>query len=278
MTSAMERATAAGAVRTAWKVLLPAVFMFLAGSPPAAGEDEDLLRTWRRAPVNVPGEGGPIRARIDGIDERLPDVAGSHPTVIYLHGCAGIGRIAHDAAKRLVEAGYAVIMPDSFARDHKPKSCDPARQVGGFHRGVLAWRHAEANQAIRKARGLAWVDPDNLFLWGFSEGGIAAATVSGEPVNARVVEGWTCHAGWSEYRGLRAPPTEPVLALVGGDDPWFRASYLHGDCGAYMEGRPGSVSIVYERPDFLATKHHLSWHRDVQRIILDFLARHRRPR
>lgn len=253
-----------------------ALFVGLAGPLFAAAEDADLLRTWERAFVIVPGEAGLVRGWIEDIDERLAETSPPLPTVIYLHGCAGLGRISHDAAKLLAEAGYAVIMPDSFAREHKPKSCDPARLVGGFHRGVLGWRQAEANQAIRKARRLAWVDADNVFLWGFSEGGTTAATVTGEPVNARIVEGWTCHAGWGEYRGLRAPDAEPVLALLGDEDPWFRPAYLRGDCGAFMEGRGNRESIVYERPDFLATKHHLSWHPEVQQLILDFLAEHRR--
>ena len=267
--------------RGARNALIPSVLGLLAaliGPLPTSAEDADLLRTWQRASVIVPGEDGLIRGWIEDIDERLPETVPPHPTVIYLHGCAGLGRISHDAAKLLAETGYAVIMPDSFAREHKPKSCDPARVVGGLHRGVLAWRQAEANQAIRKARRLAWVDPDNVFLWGFSEGGTTAATVTGEPVNARIVEGWTCHAGWGEYRGLDAPAEEPVLALLGAEDPWFRPSYLQGDCGAFMEGRTGSESIVYERPNFLTTKHHLSWHPDVRQLILDFLARHRRAR
>ena len=100
--------------------------------------------------------------------------------------------------------------------------------------------------------------------------------MTGEPVNARIVEGWTCHAGWGEYRGLRAPDAEPVLALLGDEDPWFRPAYLRGDCGAFMEGRSNSKSIIYERPSFLATKHHLSWRPEVQQLILDFLAEHRR--
>ena len=261
------------------RALIPIAFVLLAVAPglrPEAADDADLLRTWQRAFVVVPGEAGLIRGWIEDIDERLPGTPPPRPTVIYLHGCAGLGRISHDAAKLLAEAGYAVIMPDSFAREHKPKSCDPARLVGGFHRGVLGWRQAEANQAIRKARRLAWVDADNVFLWGFSEGGTTAAMVTGEPVNARIVEGWTCHAGWGEYRGLRAPAEEPVLALLGAEDPWFRPPFLQGDCSAFMEDRSNRESIVYERPNFLATKHHLSWHPEVQRLILDFLAEHRR--
>jgi hypothetical protein len=37
---------------------------------------------------------------------------------------------------------------------------------------------------------------------GHSEGAIAVATLDAPPVAARIIEGWTCHAGWPEYRGL----------------------------------------------------------------------------
>ena len=233
-------------------------------------------RTWRRALVNLPGENGTVRGWIEDMDTRLRQGAGRFPTVIHLHGCAGLNQASYTIAKTLVAHGYAVIMPDSFAREHKPQSCDPRTLRHSMHRGVIGWRRAEANRAIRGARGLDWVDPDNLFLWGFSEGAIAAATVTGEPVNARVVEGWTCHAGWSEYKGLQAPEGEPVLALLGANDPWFTASYHRGDCGEFMAGRQGSRSVVFEAPQFLAKKHFLSWHEDIQMQVLEFLADNRR--
>ena len=267
----------AHAARETFTVVVFALLLVLPGPLAATPDDADLQRTWQRASVIVPGESGLVRGWIEDIHSRLETTPPPRPTVIYLHGCAGLGRISHDAARVLAGAGYAVIMPDSFARENKPRSCDAARQVGGFHREVLGWRQAEANLAIRQARRLAWVDPDNIFLWGFSEGGITTATVTGEPVNARIIEGWTCHSGWHEYRGLEAPSNESVLALLGDEDPWFRPSYFRGDCGAFMEGRPSSASIVYRRPDFLATKHHLSWHPDVQRLILEFLAGHHAP-
>ncbi len=242
----------------------------------ARAVDDDLERTWRHALVNLPGENGTVRGWIEDMDTRLRQGAGRFPTVIHLHGCAGLNQASYTIAKTLVAHGYAVIMPDSFAREHKPQSCDPRTLRHSMHRGVIGWRRAEANRAIRGARGLDWVDPDNLFLWGFSEGAIAAATVTGEPVNARVVEGWTCHAGWSEYKGLQAPEGEPVLALLGANDPWFTASYHRGDCGEFMAGRQGSRSVVFEAPQFLAKKHFLSWHEDIQMQVLEFLADNRR--
>jgi hypothetical protein len=63
-----------------------------------------------------------------------------------------------------------------------------------------------------------------------------------------------------------------VLALVGANDPWFRAPVLSGDCGAFMQDRM-SRSIVYSEPDYLNDKHWLSADRDVQREITDFIDR-----
>ena len=104
------------------------------------------------------------------------------------------------------QSGFAVIAPASFARKKYPKSCDPVKKIGGLYRAVLKMRQLDALHAIREARKLSWVDPDNIFLMGFSEGGIVSATLSiesGQSVRARVIEGWTCRAGWPEYQTAR---------------------------------------------------------------------------
>jgi hypothetical protein len=114
-------------------------------------------------------------------------------------------------------------------------------------------------------------------LMGHSQGAITTATIANMPVAARVIEGWTCHAGWPEYRGLAAPPDQPVLALVGENDPWFQSHVLKGDCGAFMPddagGETASRSIVYRAPNYLNAKHWLSGDSGVQREILDFIDR-----
>ena len=107
---------------------------------------------------------------------------------------------------------------------------------------------------------------------GFSEGAIAAATYRGDAVDARVIEGWTCHAGWPEYRGLNGPAAQPVLALVAEDDPWFAATGLHGDCGEFM-GPPSTSrrSVVFRPPHPAASQHDLLWHADARLLLLGFL-------
>lgn len=243
----------------------------------AADDPAELERTWQAARVYLPGAPHGRVLRIDELDtpESAPTAA-RYPTVVYMHGCAGINYIAHETGAFLAEAGYAVIMPDSFARADKPKSCDPVTLEAGMHRAVLGWRHAEAMHAISSVRGLPWVNGDALFLMGLSEGGITVATLPTAGVRARIVEGWTCHAGWPEYHGLSAPADEPVLSLVGSDDPWFHLPVLQGECGAFMSSDAASRSIVYRPPHALADDHYVSWHADARAAILDFLELHSR--
>jgi dienelactone hydrolase len=192
-------------------------------------------------------------------------------TIVYLHGCDGINALSLKTADLLAAAGYLVFMPDSFARLDKPRSCEPLEFRGGLHREVLAWRHAEADWALKQARSLPAVDARRLFLFGLSEGAIAAATYDGEGLRGRVIEAWTCHAGWPEYRGLAARPGEAVLALTSENDPWFQDPALRGDCGEFTGSSTLRRTIVFRPPHPAASHHDLMWNSDARRAVLDFL-------
>jgi dienelactone hydrolase len=137
-------------------------------------------------------------------------------------------------------------------------------------------RQYDALNAIKNAKQLDWVDARNIFLVGFSEGGITSATVSTDfdsGINARVIEGWACHAGWSEYRGINASFSEPVLALVADQDPWFQNPWTRGSCCRYINSKNGSRSVVYST-GLLMSKHSLLDDSDVQALVLEFLRSH----
>lgn len=237
---------------------------------------DELHRTWQAALVRIPKHHQVYAGQISDLPIEALPVKEKLPIVIYLHGCSGVWWGTYIRLDFFAENGFAVIAPASFARAKYPKSCDPATKRAGLYRETLKMRQYDALNAIKNAKQLDWVDSRNIFLVGFSQGGITSATLSTNidtTVNARVIEGWTCHAGWSEYRGINAPVSEPVLALVADQDPWFQDSWTRGSCGRYMNSENGSRSMVY-RTGSLMSKHSLLDDSDVQNRVLEFLHTH----
>ena len=248
--------------------MIRAALLMLMLAAGAATAQSEVDRTWQQAQVWLPGTDTAITPA------GLPADIQTRAVVLYAPGCDGLGRITTVSARFLAAAGYLVVAPDSFARAEKPVSCDPAIPRGGLHRAVLGWRQAELRHAITRLRALPATRDLPIALMGHSEGGITVATIEAPEVALRVIEGWTCHAGWPEYRGLNAPADQPVLALVGGLDPWFRAPVLRGDCGAFMPADAPMRSVVYRPPNHLARKHWLSFDTTVQATVLEFLSAH----
>lgn len=237
---------------------------------------DELRRVWDASLIRIPtGNGNYISAYMQDLG-KLEIPARNFPTVIYLHGCAGVWSGTHTRLNFLAGEGFAVIAPQSFARAKYPQSCNLSNFDRGMYRGTLKMRQIDAEYAIEQAKKLSWVNSNNVFLMGLSQGGIATATFSSSSasttVKARIIEGWTCHSGWQEYNGLNTSKSEPVLALIGKNDPWFRAPWISGDCGVFMNKRNGSNSVVFSKyPQ--SSFHALLEYPNVQQIALDFLHR-----
>ena len=234
----------------------------------------EMERSWQAALVRLPRpEGGSAAATVDDLTA-LQDPESRFPTVIYLHGCSGVWYGTHQRMTFLADNGFLVIAPISLAREKYPLSCDEKTHQGALYRPTLRMRQHDAGHAIEKARGLPLVDPDNIFLVGLSEGGITTATFQPanprQKIKARVVEGWTCQAGWPEYKGIAATEQEPVLTLVGADDPWFQDEWTRGDCTGFIDETNGSRSIVYRDPP-LASLHELLDKPEPRQEVLQFL-------
>jgi len=242
----------------------------------------ELERTWQAAIVRIPkGDGSYIATQMKDLAKNSTLFGKQHPTVIYLHGCSGVWENTHQRLNFFAENGFAVIAPVSFARKKYHQSCNTRTNNGGMYSGTLHMRQLDAGYAIEMAKNLSWVDSDNVFLMGHSEGGITTAAFIAanmkQTVNARVIEGWTCHHGRSRYRGIKAPKSEPTLALVGSDDPWFQSSRSKGHCGSYLDRSNGSQSIVY-REGYLSKEHQLMTDPTVRMAIIKFLKDHlKRP-
>ena len=240
-------------------------------------DQAELQRTWDAALVRVPqAPGGSLPMTTEDLAAWRPDGPGKLPAVVYMHGCSGLCEGSETRVDLMAGLGFVPVAPASLAREKYAQSCDPAKFRGGLYREVLDLRQHDAAFALEQVRNLPFVDPDRVILMGFSEGAIVTATLSrqgpGQSIAARIIEGWTCHAYWREYEGLNAGD-EPVLSLVAEDDPWFRAEWLQGHCGAWMRDREASLSVVYSDPS-LADRHGLLDAEGPRADLVAFLKRH----
>jgi dienelactone hydrolase len=238
----------------------------------------EMARSWQAAVVRVPtGKGRSKKLKSSRLSIWKPSSGKKIPAVIYMHGCAGVWGGTHDRVKLMANLGFLVVAPASFAREKYVQSCDPKTRTGGMFRNVLRMRQYDAAFAVQQVRSLPFVDQSSVILMGLSEGGIVTATYKSRSektkVTHRIIEGWTCNAGWPEYDGLNAGSSEPVLSLVGVNDPWFQTKWTRGHCGPVMNRSNGSASVVFKSGK-LARKHGLLEHRSAQKALRQFLQTH----
>jgi dienelactone hydrolase len=212
----------------------------------------DIARTFDEAMVVLPRQKGrePLSGKLSSkvIIDHLSALPANwrYSTIVYMHGCTGQGSLAPLVA--FAKAGFAVIAPNSFSRAYRPLQCRPSKKTGGENIFVYDFRLVEISYALQRMAALPWINNDRLYLVGTSEGGVAAALYRGEEFRARVITQWTCH-GLPFVRGLAAPPGEPVLAIVRGDDPWYqpeRTLGQRGHCGAFFKTPARSRSLVID--------------------------------
>ena len=225
--------------------------LFLALAPATGLADPDLAETWRRAHIALPATGSnpaPVIGRWS--DTRLQSVIGKLsadsrvPAVVYLHGCSGIGAEEESGKLFLVERGFAVFLPDSFARGARRSNCNTNTLARSLAPETHGLRLEELRFAVDRVRALPWVDARRIYILGFSEGGLAAARYDGDDVAGIVIFSWHCD-GTPPFRGIQAPASIPLLTVLGTDDPWYR-SKAGKHCGDFFDERPLSRSLLIE--------------------------------
>ena len=209
----------------------------------------DLALTWQRAYFAFPDQTKPRHLSNKALD-RIARTGAKYPAILYLHGCTGFGKREKRLAGELAKAGFVFVAPDSMARTYRPLQCNPKSRTGGHNLFVYDFRKEELRFALGQLLQHSWVEKENLFLMGGSEGAVAAALYGGEEFRARVLFQWTCQ-GAPLVRGLAAPLNEPILAIVNRGDPWYDEVHTvgqSGHCGSFFGPRAKSESIVLDRP------------------------------
>lgn len=239
------------------------VSLFLIAS---SAQARDVEMAWEKALVYTPTDSSLTKT------SEL-ELNGSHPVLIYLHGCTGI--TGHDIswAKLGSSKGFLVIMPDSMARPNRKSNCDPKQQGGtNVFPQAYEYRQQEITYVINRVHASSWWDKKNIFLMGHSEGGIATAQSTHGVFNGLIISGWTCtHARNSEFDGIKSPKRIPVVAVASIDDGWRKGKVNEGRCANKADGR-NLVQIDLEGR--MHDTHHSSVARDA---VAKFLTDHLRP-
>ncbi len=228
--------------------------------PPESLGPEAVEQTWARAYFYVPADANPIgngviggRRDLGAVRLALDTLAKGppRPVVVYLHGCGGFGNSGSINAGMLAEAGFVVVAPDSFARPRRVRTCDSKThsRAGpkGIYKNVIAWRLEELDRALSGLKEFSWVDWNNLFLFGHSQGSNAAAAYPGTVFKGRIMSGTRCSGG---YKG---PAEEPALAVYSENDPWRRGRVIRcleyvGTTGMQVLGLTGNLHVVAKDP------------------------------
>jgi dienelactone hydrolase len=204
-----------------------------------------------------------------------PDGEGPFPAVVIVHDCSGLGSRSSGApmrwAQELVQQGYVVLIPDSFAPRGFPNGvCTvPAHQSIAVSGNVRA---RDAYGALATLRQYPYVDGKRIGIMGGSHGGMTtlAAMVSvkeSNPLAEAKRNGFAagislypnCGLSYGEWKTVRQSkdfgpvvsysgvykPIGPVLILAGEKDDWTPAE----DCrqmteASRKEGHPVEI-IVY---------------------------------
>ena len=228
------------------KILFIFFFISSVGCSPIP-KYSDIELTWNKALIYFPENVYDIynqSLRIEEIEAYKLRPNNKAPLIIYLHGCTGLGE--NRILKELSKTGFIVVAPDSFARNFRPMQCNPHTKKGGKNLFIYDFRSAELTFALEKISKIPWIDFDNLFIFGVSEGAVTAALFRGRVFNGRIIAQWTC-SGAPLVEGIDAPKGEPILSIVREKDPYYaedNTKSQEGNCGNYMLDRDNSKSIV----------------------------------
>lgn len=172
----------------------------------------DLEKSWINSEVYVPNKF--FKGKIDRIDTSI-----KLPVVILAHGCTGITEHERSWANLIKKLNFIVIIPDSMSIPNRLQNCDPQTHKRDTKKSpIYVLRPAEIEFMLDKLQEQLWVDTDNIFIMGHSEGGYAATTIynhNNHKIKGIIISGYNCRFG------VKASLDTAILAIEWSDDPWF---------------------------------------------------------
>jgi dienelactone hydrolase len=220
----------------------------------------DVASSWSQAKVFVPGSFKPVTVKDIKSNQ-------NYPVIVYLHGCTGIvDWHDHDWGKTLSSHGYLVILIDSMARNGRIPNCDPVTKTAGFFPQAHEYRQEEITYALEEIAKVDWADKNQIFLMGYSEGGIAVASSTHRSFRANIILAWTCtFRNHKTLDGIKSPKEIPILAVAAKYDVWRVGKASEGRCIDKADGRP-LIQV-----DLNGSEHATTKYPESKPAVLDFL-------
>jgi len=146
------------------------------------------------------------------------------PVIVFLHGCGGFTTGTSDTLSKVENAApdFITIAPNSFARK-RPQVCGGYTATDLYATSVY-WRELEAEYALRELSKEPWVDWNNVFLVGHSQGGgTALGLKTKHKIRGRVSLSGGCYSGATTrtVSGNATDQSFAVLAFHQTRDKWF---------------------------------------------------------
>jgi dienelactone hydrolase len=189
---------------------------------------DELNKTYKHAYVGVPKGHFALSENFYGTMKSFKKIYKNHadkqlhklPVVLYMHGSKGLRKGELYMRYIVEEIGALFVAPHSFKIKNRPTYVSPAPAEA--YNTVFALRIAELEYALKKLQKLPFVDLENLFLMGNSEGGLVAAIYKSDVFKGRIVTAFSCESSYFfENFALGAKKDEPFLNIIGTEDEYF---------------------------------------------------------
>lgn len=261
-------------------VALAATFAQHGVAAPTDPDDPQALeRVWQNTLVVFPQNPTAITGRVNN----LPTVLDWYkpekkmPAVVFLHGCSGLHMHSSQVTRMVrafAEAGFVVFAPNSMDRPRNPY-CNGIGDRANMDGMSISLRMAELNMVRERIKQFSWVDRDNVFSAGHSLGGWTLSQYKGTEFRALAILGAHCQSTtlMKNERGVLAPESIPVIAVLGGNDEWFPSMNLQStNCGSFAEMKnPNRQSLVLK-----GVPHDVSVDPSAMPAVVNFFKRHAR--
>lgn len=184
--------------------------------------------------INTPASNNNGQPRIS--ESGVPENAapGSVPAIVLMHGCNGIQRNVRDWAGRFVDVGWHVVVMDSHSPRIGGNNTCTTSFIPGQNKGVSVLdRVADAFGALDYLAAQSHVDPDRIYVMGWSEG----ATVAGFAQTQTMMRFYDREGHPHQFSGSISiapacevwawegkPLTKPALIIGGTADEWTPVS------------------------------------------------------